>query len=309
MFEILIADPAAIAVLGTVGGGIGLRCIEKSLSKKKKARPPAVMSFKESTAYTGGRLPPPPREKTVFDCAVYDQRLFEKELVEAKVIPNIESRCEDKECPECYPNRPGNSRKEAPAIGTTNNTKKWREPKVYDAARVEKAKAEKKRAAEAFAKSRAGRQRVAEVSGRIVPIPNNVPRFATGQLVYDSAMLGSFIGWRWHDEDDARKPIRSYRQNISDEVFDSFPLASSIRPPVGVVGDNGFPRPPKGKGAGSPKPTSMEEIRKVLKNQQEQVKREREFLMEEKNKLMELNKRISELHNSFDRIGSQQVKK
>jgi hypothetical protein len=337
MYVLAYIIAATIGMSVVVGVGT-LTLSAVSVYRERKAANPPVMSFKESTAAL------PPREKTVFDCAVYDQRLFERELVEAKVLDNIESRCEDKECPECYPNRPGNGvptiapdkvrRREAPEIGTVKK-------EAWTSERIAKAKAEKKRAAEAFAKSRAGRQRVAEVGGRVVPIPNNVPKFATGQLIYDSGMLTTFIGWRWHDEDDARKPIRSFRQNISQEVFDRLPLAGKKEPFTTMGGNqmivcrvcsdtyyvrpgstgpvdtftcqrckhntprgNTLPRPPKGNGAGSPvKPkNALEELNRVLKNQTEQLKREQELLKQEKCKIEALNKRLMELHSDHDKI-------
>lgn len=219
MFE-LLADPAAIAMLSTVGGGVLLKGGE-SLLKKKRARPPAVMSFKESTAYSGGRLPPPPRKKTVFDCSVYDQRQFEKKLVEAGIQNNVEIFCEDKECPECYPNRPGNGRTGAPRL---------RQKPPADPENIRRMKAEAKTA---FAQSRSGRKRTAVVAGQLVPIPNNVPRWATGTLMHDSMYRTNFIGWKWHDENDKSKPIRSFRQNVTDEVFGSFPLAHRGTPSTG----------------------------------------------------------------------------
>jgi hypothetical protein len=253
-----------------------------SVLREGRKREPAVMSYKESSA---AKLDAPPREKTVFDCAVWDQRHFEKKLVEAGIQANVEAMCEDKECPECYPNRPGNGR---PPVGIVRSSGINRDKNK--SIRAAQHALEKKRAAEAFAKSRAGKQRILEVNGRLVPIPNNVPKFASAVMFYDPNILSDVIVWSWTLEGDPYGKPMAWRQNITPEVFNKFPVSGKkksfvqggnhlivcricddtyyIRP--GSTGPrdtftcqrckhntprgNTLPRPPKGSGGGSPSP-------------------------------------------------------
>lgn len=314
----------AYIIAATIGMSVvvGVGTFTLGLVEKRRNRPPAVMSYRESSA---AKLNAPPREKTVFDCAVWDQRHFEKKLVEAGIQANVEAMCEDKECPECYPNRPGNSR---PPVGIVQSSGINRNKNK--SIRAAQHAVEKKRAAEAFAKSRAGKQRTLEVNGRLVPIPNNVPKFASAVMFYDPNILSDVIVWSWTLEGDPYGKPMAWRQNITPEVFNKFPVSGKKKPFVqggnhlivcrvcddtyyvrpGSTGPmdtftcqrckhntprgNTLPRPPKGKGAGSPaKPkTTVEQMHQILKNQTEQLKREQEFLKREKCKIEELNKQM-----------------
>ena len=289
-------DPVIVALLLTFTFASLMKAAERAMSKSKTKgeidTPSPVLG--KVIASTGLS-----KKKTEFDCAVWDQRHFEKKLVEAGIMANVEAMCEDKECPECYPNRPGNGKAlptgpapgarveyrvscvscNRPVVVKSRNTKfaHCRECS-RDSARIyldrqKTMAAEKKRAREAYEKSRSGKQRVAEVSGRVVPIPHNVPKFATGALYYDSGRLDPFIGWKWHDMDDINQPVRSYRQNISKEMFDSFPIAGGVRADTinhtPVTAERIYPpRPPKGPGGGSPA------IREILNKEREKYAKE-----------------------------------
>ena len=97
----LFADPGSAAVVSTVVGAVVLKKFEKRLAKKKmksgdtnKAPKPHRMSNSQKKHSQ--------KEKTEFDCAVYSDRLFERKLVNEKVIEEHEMTvCEDIACPNC----------------------------------------------------------------------------------------------------------------------------------------------------------------------------------------------------------------
>lgn len=203
MIEFLI-DPAAVAVIGSVAFGLILKRGEAILRHRKPA-PEKPMTFREVADST---------PVSVYNCAVYSDRLFEQRFIDAGIDTEL-SVCENKECDNCYPDR----RKEAPEIGTVNSkakrthpddTKRRREPVPYK--KRKEIEANKFMAKAEYEMSKSGQGRRSVVDGYWMPIPPNVPKRATGTLIYDPLKLSDFVLWAWEEEGKRM----AYRRDVSD---------------------------------------------------------------------------------------------
>lgn len=245
----MATDPAVIAVSGTIGGGLFLKMVEGHLSKPKAAVPVPV---DPEEARIEGLARAILEDDSFGGCTLEYQRAFEQTLIDAGIKTEL-SVCYDERCETCHP------KTEAPEIGTVGKQKEVqcnlcgryetykglgrRKPSPFtcrDCAkeraqihinRAESLKKKKQEAKAAFDKSRGAR--TANVSGRIVPIPNNVPKYATAHVEYDMHAEMSVV-WTW----DVDGKTMYFRQRTSPEMLDSFPLAPKeiVSPTVPLAG-------------------------------------------------------------------------
>lgn len=227
-------DPAMIAVLATLGGGVLIRLFENSLKKSNKQIDTMVAEVLDES------------KPVWYDCEMSTERIFEERSVDKGLMDVADMIvCENTRCPNCAPTYEAIANRQrlaaaaekdkrraeaSAAIATINERRAGRDVNAYSIAnkRTQAIKSKINQQSKMIAQleyenSLSGKQRVADVLGRQVPIPNNVPRRATAFMEYNSMNMSDYLVWTWTLDGEADGQVMYFRQHITDKVFDQFP--------------------------------------------------------------------------------------
>lgn len=98
----LLLDPGFLAIAGTIGGGMGLKFVEKRTTKKvtRRLQGEFVLEHQQKKEIEADPA------KSIYACKVYSDRLFEHKLVDAGVMELTEMTiCDVERCVYCAPTR------------------------------------------------------------------------------------------------------------------------------------------------------------------------------------------------------------
>ncbi len=165
---------AFIAIFGTILGAVVLMLADRRLSNLKAVETAEYMEILEASNALG------PAKTTMYDCAVFGQRMLETKLVDAGVIKPMEMTvCEDSKCPNCEPThklfKPTPETTILLAGGITANEIRSERYHVYS-------------------------DQHSKPVYTYPPRPDNVPEHANVQAHYDPAFMTDYIVWSWTDE-------------------------------------------------------------------------------------------------------------
>lgn len=331
-------DPAFVAVTGSLLGAFFIKGVEHLISKEKKPAELTHDQKIEGMAneiLNGDSDIPADTDST---CAVNHIRIFEQRMIDAGIATDL-TICDDKKCKQCYPNLRGNGANEAPAIGTTTYKRPKEERFASRLDRKKSLEREKARTKKALRDSQFRVSNVGgRVIPTPTHVPDNATAVFQSDYAYNTFIIWSWItgsgrqmAFRQNmdiktfesfplsvtpDMDIVEASHKGYAPAIEHNVSCSIchkqfwlkkgpnaqHLPSFVCPKckANTPRGNTLPRPPKGRGGGSP---SMKEVMQKTHNEYKaemnQLNKQHEQL---KNAIITLNE-MNQQMDSFYKYG------